>query len=351
MKMILEPFGTTKDGKKVERFWLTDNKCKVGVLTLGGIIQSLYVPDRDGTMTDVVLGFDSVQAYENQTCYIGALLGRCANRIVGNEVVIGQEKIHLKCNDNGVCHLHGGITGFDRKLWKASVTEKGLTLSYSSKDGEEGYPGNLQVSVTYSLEGGALSLTYHAVSDKDTICNLSNHVYFNLAGHGSGSVGEQKIQIFAKEYTPLGEAGAPDGRIEPVEGTPLDLNELTAFEERWDDNFSQIRQARGYDHNYLIDGNGMRPFARAVCEKNGISLLVDSDMPAMQLYTGNYLEKLPAGKEKAAYGIRSGFCVETQYPPNAVNCPTFQKPVLLAGQQYESTTVYRFTIKEKGDRR
>ncbi|MCD8357213.1 MAG: galactose mutarotase [Clostridia bacterium] len=347
MKVTSEPFGTTKNGQKVERFWLTDDKCQVGILTLGGTIQSLYVPDLDGNMTDVVLGFDSVQAYENQTCYIGALLGRCANRIAGNEVMIGQKKIPLRCNDNGVCHLHGGITGFDKKLWKAAVTEKGFTLSYISKDGEEGYPGNLQVSVTYSLEDGALSLTYHAVSDKDTICNLSNHAYFNLAGHASGSVGEQKIQVFSKEYTPLGTTGAPDGRIEPVAGTPLDLNEPIRFQAHWDDDFPQIRQARGYDHNYLIDGDGMRPFAKAVCEKNGISLLVESDMPAMQLYTGNYLENLPAGKEKAVYDIRSGFCVETQYPPNAVNCPAFQKPVLLAGEPYKHITVYRFGIEER----
>ena len=342
MKVTLESFGFTKTGQSVERFRLQDGIFEVCILTLGGIIQSLVVPDCHGNLVDVVLGFDTVEAYENQTCYIGALLGRHANRIVGSVVTIDGKEYRLSCNDNGICHLHGGVAGFDQKIWNASVTAKGLTLSYVSKDGEEGYPGNLQVSVTYLLKDGALSLTYHAVSDKETICNLSNHVYFNLAGHASGNVGRQKIQVYSDRYTPLGKSGAPEGEIHDVAGTPLDLQKPMAFQEHWDDDFPQIVQARGYDHNYLIAGTGMRPFAKAVCEENGISLLVESDMPAMQLYTGNYLENLPIGKQNAWYGIRSGFCMETQYAPNAVNCPNYIQPVLTAGEEYVHTTVYSF---------
>lgn len=342
MKIIQEPFGVTKEGSKVARFWLTDGAYRVGVLTLGGILQSIFVPDKNGTPVDIILGFDRVQDYENQTCYIGALLGRCANRIAGGEITIGGERIHLQCNDNGICHLHGGVSGFDRKIWRTAVTKDGLTLSYSSADGEEGYPGNLTVSVSYFLKDGALSLKYHAKSDRETICNLSNHAYFNLAGHSSGNIGQQRIEVFSQQYTPLGGNGAPDGRIEPVGGTPLDLNRMTAFGEHWDDDFSQIKQARGYDHNYLIDGTGMRPFARVLCEQTGISLLVTSDMPGMQLYTGNYLENLPLGKEHTQYGVRTGFCIETQYPPNAMNCAGFEKPLLRAGETYSHTTVYKF---------
>ena len=342
MRITQEAFGVTRDGHKITRFWLTDGLYRVGILTLGGIIQSMVVPDRNGAPVDIVLGFDRVQDYENQTCYIGALLGRCANRIAGGEITIGGERIHLMCNDNGVCHLHGGVSGFDRKIWKADITEEGLTLSCFSADGEEGYPGNLSVSVTYLLEDGALSLKYHAQSDRETICNLSNHAYFNLAGHDGGNIGRHLIQVHARQYTPLGENGAPDGRIAPVIGTPFDLNRMTAFREHWDDDFLQIRQAKGYDHNYLIDGTGMRPFARVLCEQTGISLFVESDMPGMQLYTGNYLENLPMGKGQARYDIRTGFCLETQYPPNAVNCAEFEKPLLRAGETYSHTTIYKF---------
>ncbi len=336
-------FGETKDGLEVEKYTLTDGDYAVSVLTLGGIIQSLVVPDRNGILTDVVLGFDTVQAYEAQSCYLGALLGRCANRIAGSAVTVGETTFHLVCNDNGVCHLHGGNIGFDQKIWSADVADDELVLSYISPDGEEGYPGNLHVSVAYRLEYGALTLRYTAQSDKDTLCNLSNHAYFNLAGHNAGDVGEQIVQVYSDRYTPLGSNGAPNGMIERVDGTPLDLRQPTRWNAHWDDSFGQIVRAGGYDHNYLMDGEGMRLFARAACMENGIQLTVTSDLPGMQLYSGNYINNLQPGKDGAQYTRRSGFCMETQYPPNAVNCPDFCNPVLRKGVVYHHTTIYTFS--------
>lgn len=343
MNITCERFGATGEGTPVERYWLTDGACAVAVLTLGGIIQSVRVPNREGAATDIALGFDSVQAYEAQTCYIGALLGRCANRIAKKALSVGGNMCSLAWNDNGVCHLHGGVSGFDRKLWHADISEEGLVLRCTSPDGEEGYPGELQVSVTYHLADSALSLTYRAESAKDTLCNLSNHAYFNLSGHNAGSIGKQQIQVFADRYAVKDSHSVPTGEIQCVKNTPLDLREPQRFAEHWDDPFEQIKSARGYDHHYFIDGTGMRPFARAYAKDTGILLEVQSDLPGMQLYSGNYLEQLPAGKDGADYGMRSGFAIETQYAPNAVHCPAFAAPVLRAGERYEHTTVYRFS--------
>lgn len=343
MDITWEHFGTTGDGTPVKRFWLTDGVCTVAVLTLGGIIQSVQVPDREGAVVDIVLGFDSVEAYESQNCYIGAILGRCANRIAKGEPSVSGESLPLAWNDNGVCHLHGGTVGFDRKIWTATVSEEGLMLSYISPDGEEGYPGELRASVTYRLEQGALSLIYRAESTKDTLCNLSNHAYFNLSGHNSGEIGKQQIQVLADSYAVKDSYSTPTGEIRRVSHTPLDLREVHRFAEHWDDSFEQMRAARGYDHHYFIDGEGMRPFARAYAEDTGILMEVESDMPGMQLYSGNYLENLPIGKNQSVYTVRSGFCVETQYAPNAVHCPAFTSPILHRGERYEHTTIYRFS--------
>ncbi|MCI6927194.1 aldose epimerase family protein [Butyricicoccus porcorum] len=343
MNITCEHFGTTGEGMPVERFWLTEGAYAVAVLTLGGIIQSVKVPNREGIATDIALGFDSVQDYEAQTCYIGALLGRCANRIARGELSVGGNQFSLAWNDNGVCHLHGGVSGFDRKLWHADISDAGLVLRCTSPDGEEGYPGELQVSVTYQLADGALSLTYRAESTKDTLCNLSNHAYFNLSGHNAGSIGQQQIQVFADTYAVKNLHSVPTGEIQHVQDTPLDLRAPHRFAEHWDDPFGQIQSARGYDHHYFIDGTGMRPFARVYAEDTGIMMEVESDLPGMQLYSGNYLEQLPVGKNGAVYDMRSGFAIETQYAPNAVHCPNFAAPVLRSGEQYAHTTVYRFS--------
>lgn len=343
MQIKEEIFGLTKEQIEVKRYTLDDGSCQAAILTLGGILQSVIVKDRNGNPLDVVLGFDTVADYENQTCYIGALLGRSANRIAKDPFMMDEKEITLSCN-TGECQLHGGFSGFDRKIWDAEVTEKGLKLSCVSADGEEGYPGELKAEVTYALDHGALSIHYRAVSDRTTLCNLSNHAYFNLAGHASGSVGDQKVCIYADYITPMASNHAPDGRVLPVEGTPLDLTSFRALKEDWDCDYDQIVLAGGYDHNYLIRGCGMRSFAKAYAEESGICLEVISDMPAMQLYTGNYLTDLPAGKGGAQYGLRNAFCFETQYIPNAVHCPGFEAPVLKAGMVYDKETVYKFTV-------
>lgn len=345
MQIKAEKFGVTQSNREVMRYILEEEGSQASILTLGGILQSMVVKDRNGNPVDVVLGFDTAADYENQTCYIGALLGRSANRITQEPFMIDEKEITLPCNA-GPCQLHGGFSGFDRKIWDAEITEEGLKLSCTSPDGEEGYPGELKAEVTYALENGGLSIHYRAVSDRTTLCNLSNHAYFNLAGHASGSVGDQKVCIHADYVTPLAPNFAPDGKVLPVAGTPLDLNTFRALKEDWDCDYDQIVLVGGYDHNYLIRGCGMRSFAKAYAEETGICLEVISDMPSMQLYTGNFLTDLPAGKNGARYDVRHAFCFETQYIPNAVHCPGFEAPVLKAGSVYDKKTVYRFSVAD-----
>ena len=337
-----EAFGKTKDGTPVTRYWLSDGVCRAAVLTYGGIIQTLEVPDHKGNLVDVVLGFDSPAGYEAQTCYIGAMIGRCANRIGQGKFTLNGENYTLACNDNGINHLHGGMVGFDQRHWQAEVQQDALVLRLHSPDGEEGYPGNLDVKVTYTLHDSALSIQYDADTDADTLCNLTNHSYFNLAGQGD--VGAQKLRICAAQYAPLGTEGIPYGVNAPVAGTPMDLRELMPMGAHWDDRFEQLHKARGYDHHYWIDGTGMRSFAQAVCEENGIHMSVTSDMPGMQLYTANFL-KGAGGKRDTDYGERQAFCLETQFVPNpsawAVEC----QPILRKGEHYQHKTVFAFSAE------
>lgn len=345
MKIVKESFGMTAQQQSVERYTLMDGCCTASVLTLGGILQSWVVPDRAGKPTDIVLGFDSVSAYEEQDCYIGALLGRCANRIAGGHITVGETDYTLACNDKGINHLHGGVVGFDRRIWQATILPDGLQLDYESPEWEEGYPGCLRTTVVYRLVNGALSIEFFAQSDRDTVCNLSSHCYFNLGGHDSGSVGGHLMRIDAQQYTPLGPSYAPMGEIVSVEGTPLDLRYPVRLDAGWDSSFEQIALAGGYDHNYIPCGQGFRPFAQVFCPTTGIALAVMSDMPGVQLYTGNFLSSdLPMGKERVQYDRRHGFCLETQFWPNAFACPNFPKPILYAQNCYHHLTTYQYSI-------
>ncbi|MFR3786287.1 aldose epimerase family protein [Agathobaculum desmolans] len=346
MNITCTPFGKTADGRPVERYVLTDGPYQAAILSLGGIVQSLVVPDRHGVPTDVVLGFDTVADYEAQDCYIGALLGRCANRLAEGRIEIGGQAVQLACNDNGVNQLHGGNVGFDKRIWQAYMLPDGLRLCYDSPAGEEAFPGRLRAEVTYRLQAGALTIEYRAESDAETVCNLSNHSYFNLAGHDTGEVGAQQVCVHAARYTPLNDHNVPTGEIAPVEGTPLDLRAAAPLRAGWDSGFAQIALAAGYDHNYIIDGEGLRPFAEAYCAESGIALTVESDMPGMQLYTGNFLRPdLPKGKGGAAYDRRHAFCMETQFWPNAFACPGFPLPLLRAGEVYQHITTFRFSCR------
>ncbi len=350
MMISKEIFGKTSAGETAELYTLENGTgMQVTVSTLGGAVTKILVPDKNDIPTDVALGYDSPAGYEQGTCYLGALIGRHANRIKGGRISVGGREYPLFCN-NGKNHLHGGKSGFDRKLWSAKEAENALLLSYRSKDGEEGYPGNLEVTVAHSLsEDGTLTLDYTAVCDKDTVCNLTSHSYFNLAGHASGPVTGQYIQVLADYYTPADSESLPTGEIAKVEGTPMDLRSPVRIGEHIDDDFEQLRFAGGYDHNWIISGQAgtLRKMAFAYDEGTGISLSAYTTLPGMQFYSGNYLDDAGTGKGGAPYGKRWGFCLESQYYPNAMAIDHFKKPVLRAGDVYRETTAYRFGIVGK----
>ena len=346
MKITSEKFGITIEGEPVTRYTITDGAYSVSVLDFGGIVQALTVPDRNGNPVDVVLGFEDFASYANQHCYMGAITGRCANRSAGGIAEISGRKYRLTCNEKGRHHLHGGFEGFNRKIWRAAGgagsadntaggAEPCLKLTYVSPDGEEGYPGELSVTAIYSLSEGMLSITYRAVSSKDTICNISNHAYFNLSGQGSGTAANHSVEIDADFYAAADGDSVATGEKLQVEGTDYDFRSRR-----------QIGDRVNYDNHYFCKGEGMRKAAEAFAEDTGIKMTVYTDKPGMQFYTGSFLKGLPAGKNGALYTSRSGFCFETQYPPNAVNCPGFESPILKAGRVYEHTTVYEFTTEQ-----
>lgn len=332
-------FGLTASGTPVERLHLHCGTMACDILTLGATLQSLVVNG-----LDVVLGYDSVQEYTQQDAYLGAVVGRYANRIAKGSFCLQDREYTLAVN-NGPNHLHGGIDGFSYRIWQVErLTDSQAVLTMTSPDGDEGYPGTLLVKVTYTLSSDGLSITYDADCDQDTVCNLTNHAYFNLNGQGSGSVLNQKIRIFAQSYTPTDENGIPLGIIAPVAGTPMDLCDLTSMGRYIEDGFTQLVQARGYDHNYVVDGEigVMRPAAEAVCEESGLTMLVQTTMPGVQFYTANYLEEGRKGKGDTHYGPRHGFCLETQFYPDSPNQGSFPSAVLPADGHYHHETSFTF---------
>lgn len=340
---MAERFGRLPDGREVQRFPLTDGRVQASVLTYGATLQALLVPDRHGELRDVVLGFDRLEDYLVSTCYLGATVGRSANRIGGACFSWNGVRYSLSKND-GHNHHHGGNIGFDRQLWTVEdAAEDHLTLRLISPDGQEGYPGTLTATVTYTVADGALRLDYFAKTDRPTLCNLTNHSYFNLTGHASGNILEHVIRLNADRYTPTDASSVPTGAIAPVAGTPMDLRQPTQISARIDDDFPQLRQARGYDHNYVPNGIGLREIASVFSPESGIRLRVDSTQPGVQFYTGIYLENQPVAKDGAVYRPRDGFCLETQAFPDAPNHADFPSTVLLPGECYRHTTVFRFS--------
>lgn len=301
------------------------------ILPFGATLQSLRVPDREGKARDVVLGYDTQAAYERNDGYLGATVGRFANRIGSARFSLNGREYRLRANE-GENQLHGGIVGFSHRLW--TVEEKTGThavFSLLSPDGDEVYPGNLRVRVSYTLEGAALRILYEAQSDADTVCSLTNHSYFNLSG--CGSVAEQELMIFADHYTPVDAALIPTGEITPVAGTALDFRTLRPI-------------GSGYDHNFVLRGEPgtLRPAAFARCAESGITMTVSSTMPGLQLYTAGVLTERP-GKGGSVYKPGWGFCLETQFFPDAPNQPAFSSPLLRAGERYEHETVFAFDIE------
>lgn len=347
MQMIQTlPFGTTQSGESVTRFVLKNDYLEVALLDYGGTIQSLKVPSHQGEMIDVVLGFDGMEGYQasNHDKFLGALIGRCANRIAHGHFTLNDKEYKLLCN-NGPNHLHGG-NGFDKRMWSATPVEAGVAFHLKSGDGDEGYPGNLDVTVTYTLRDSALCIDYEATTDADTLCNLTNHAYFNLSGHDSGSITDHSLQIFASHYTPIDAYSIPTGEIVSVYDTPMEFMDAKKIGNDISSSFAQLEYVGGYDHNYCINQGteDLNLAAIAVSDKTGIRLETKTTMPGIQFYSGNYLDGCPNGKENACYGNRSGFCLETQFYPDAINHENFAQPILRPTQTYHHQTEYSFSL-------
>lgn len=341
----MEPFGYL-GSVPVGLVRLNNGEIACEVITYGAAIRSLTVPDGDGTPTDVVLGFDTLAEYRNHGCYFGATVGPVANRISGAACSIGDQALKLTKNDGDHCN-HSGAAGLNARLWNVlEETETSVTLSCIHPNGLGGIPGELRIAVTYSLRGKALCIDYWAISDRDTLCNLTNHSYFNLDGHDSGPVNGHRVTLFSHSYTPTDAESIPTGEIRAVAGTPMDLSHGVLLGERLDLDYEPIRNAGGYDHNWLIDPNdagmGFRPAALVRGEKTGIRMSVYTDRPCVQLYTGNYIPEGLAGKGGAVYRRRQGLCLETQGFPDAPNQICFPPITLPAGKAWQSRTEYRF---------
>jgi len=342
-------FGKMSDGQTIDLYTLTNkNGMQVGIINYGGRVVSIRVPDRQGQMADVVLGFDNLDGYLGNNPYFGAIVGRYANRIAKGRFTLDSVEYKLAQND-GPNSLHGGVKGFDKVVWKATELAKqnsALELAYLSKDGEEGYPGNLSVKVTYTLsDDNELWIDYHATTDKDTVLNLSNHSYFNLAGEGNGDILQHVMMIAASRFTPVDATLIPTGELRNVEGTPFDFRQPTAIGARINNDDEQLKLGRGYDHNFVLDrkGSGMTLAARVVEPKSGRVLEVKTDQPGIQFYTGNFLDGTIHGKGGKVYGHRFAFCLETQHFPDSPNRPSFPSSELKPGETYHYITVFRFS--------
>lgn len=347
MTIHREQFGQLHDGRPVEKFTLeAASGLRARILSYGGTVTSLEVPDRTGHVADVALGFDDLATYLGAGGYLGGLIGRYANRIGGAQFSLDGALHRLTANE-GANQLHGG-TGFDKVLWTATPqsTPEGpaLVLDYTSRDGEEGYPGNLSVRVVYSLQSSQLQIDYTATTDRDTIINLTNHLYWNLAGHDAGTILEHELVIDADRFAVVGPELIPTGELAAVTDTPFDFQRPRLIGARIDDDNEQLRIGKGYDHSFALTGTdgSLRRAARVRETTTGRILEVLTTEPAIQLYSGNHLGGMP-GKAGAVYHPRTGFCLETQHHPDSPNQPSFPPTILRAGARYRTTTIYRFS--------
>jgi len=340
--------GKMNNGEEVYKFLLKNKDCEIEIISLGAIITSIKVPDKNGKLLDVALGFNSLEPYLNEHPYFGAIIGRYANRIDNGKFTVDDVEYNLALNNNGTS-LHGGIKGFDKVNWKVvsydDKTYTSIKLNYLSKDMEEGYPGNLNVYVTYKLTNeNELVIQYNAETDKKTILNLTQHSYFNLSGESSGDVSDHNLEIYADSYLPVNEKIIPTGDIEKVQGTPFDFVKSKKIGRDINLDHYQLSLGNGYDHCWVLndfDGS-VRKIASAYSDQSGIKMDVYTDQPGVQLYTGNFLNGSISSKKGLKYEKRSGFCLETQHFPDSPNKAFFPNVYLNPGEKFQSRTVYKF---------
>lgn len=345
-------FGTTKEGQSVDLYTITNSHgLKIRTMNYGGIIVSLHLPGKTGKLDDVALGFDNFEGYLNNKPHFGGIIGRYANRIANGKFTLDGKEYHLATN-NGPNSLHGGLRGFDAVLWQAvpfqNPTGAGVVFTYTSKDGEEGYPGNLKVKVTYTLtDKNELEIWYEATTDKSTPVNLTQHSYFNLAGEGNGDILGHELTLNADSFTPVDKNLIPTGEIRSVKGTPLDFTKLNTIGARINENYEQLLLAHGYDQNFVVNGNAgeLRLAARVHEPTSGRALEVYTTEPGVQFYSGNFLDGTIVGKHGHAYKRHDGFAVETQHFPDSPNHPQFPSTILRPGQAFHSRTIYRFYVE------
>ncbi|WP_041327548.1 aldose epimerase family protein [Robiginitalea biformata] len=349
-KIEIQPFGQLKDGREVTRYTMRNHAgMELRFINYGGIITYWSAPDAEGNLEDVVLGFDSLEPYLEGHPFFGALVGRYGNRIAGGEFTLDGETYSLAKN-NGDNHLHGGVKGFDKVLWEVRLPDgpesNTAVLTYTSPDGEEGYPGNLDVAITYTLtEAGELDIQYEARTDAPTIVNLTQHVYFNLSADFSQSIGDHVLTLQADAFLPVDDGLIPTGEIRPVSGTPFDFTAPKPIGEDIDAANEQIAMGGGYDHCWVLNDPdaGFRQFATVVHPPTGRKLEVATDEPGVQFYTGNFLDGSLPAKGGGTYGKRSGFCLETQHYPDSPNQEAFPSVRLDPGQTYRSHTRFRLS--------
>ncbi len=350
--MQKQSFGKTDDGQAVDLYTLTNQKgMQVSITNFGATVVSIKVPDKAGTMADVVLGYTDAGGYQSGKAYLGATIGRYGNRIAKGKFVLDGQTFSLPTND-GPNTLHGGIKGFSHRVWTAkdvsSAAGQALQMTYLSKDGEEGFPGNLNVKVVFTLpENNELKIDYSATTDKDTVLNLTNHSYFNLSGQGEGDILGHELTLHASRFTPVDSTLIPTGELKSVKGTPFDFTKSTAIGTRIDQDDEQVKFGKGYDHNWVLDNAGpaLHSAAFAYDPKSGRTLEVLTTEPGIQFYTGNFLDGTIHGKDGKVYNHRYAFCLETQHFPDSPNHPKFPTTELKPGHRFHSVTIFKFSTR------